>query len=57
VDPLVEQSLRTIQHGSKSFALAARLFDAPTREGAILLYAWCRHWNDQIDGLWARPRG
>jgi phytoene synthase len=49
VDPLVEQSLRAIQRGSKSFALAARLFDPPTREGAILLYAWCRHCDDQID--------
>jgi phytoene synthase len=49
VDPLVEQSLRAIQRGSKSFALAAQLFDPPTREGAILLYAWCRHCDDQID--------
>jgi phytoene synthase len=49
MDPLVEQSLRAIQSGSKSFALAAQLFDPPTREGAILLYAWCRHCDDQID--------
>jgi phytoene synthase len=49
VEPLVEQSLRAIERGSKSFALAARLFDPATREGAILLYAWCRHCDDQID--------
>ncbi len=49
MEPLVEQSLRAIQRGSKSFALAAQLFDPPTREGAILLYAWCRHCDDQID--------
>jgi len=49
VDPLIEQSLRAIQRGSKSFALAAQLFDPPTRESAILLYAWCRHCDDQID--------
>jgi phytoene synthase len=49
VDPLVEHSLREIRRGSKSFALAARLFDPSTREGAILLYAWCRHCDDQID--------
>jgi phytoene synthase len=49
VEPLVEQSLRAIQRGSKSFALAAQLFDPPTREGAILLYAWCRHCDDEID--------
>jgi len=49
VEPLVDESRRAIQRGSKSFALAARLFDPSTREGAILLYAWCRHCDDQID--------
>ena len=49
MEPLVEQSLRAIEQGSKSFALAARLFDPPTREGAILLYAWCRHCDDVTD--------
>jgi phytoene synthase len=49
LEPLVEQSLRAIQQGSKSFALASRLFDPATRDGAILLYAWCRHCDDQID--------
>ncbi|MEI6419200.1 MAG: phytoene/squalene synthase family protein [Sphingomonadales bacterium] len=39
-----------IARGSKSFALAARLFDAPTRDRAMLLYAWCRHTDDVIDG-------
>jgi phytoene synthase len=39
-----------IQAGSKSFAAAARLFDADTRESAYLLYAWCRHCDDVIDG-------
>jgi len=61
LEPLVEQSLRTIQKGSKSFALAARLFDPPTREGAILLYAWCRHCDDvtdeQVLGFRAGPAG
>ncbi|WP_075215268.1 phytoene/squalene synthase family protein [Mongoliimonas terrestris] len=36
--------------GSKSFAAAARLFDPPTRQSAVLLYAWCRHCDDVIDG-------
>jgi phytoene synthase len=36
--------------GSKSFALASRLFDAPTRERAWLLYAWCRRCDDIADG-------
>lgn len=39
-----------IERGSKSFALAAKLFDAPTRDRAMLLYAWCRHTDDVIDG-------
>mgnify|MGYP001826094355 CR=1 FL=1 len=49
MDSLVEQSRRTIEKGSKSFALAARLFAPRTREGAFLLYAWCRHCDDVTD--------
>jgi phytoene synthase len=49
VDPLVARSRAAIERGSKSFAAAARLFDPPTRDGAILLYMWCRHCDDQID--------
>ena len=40
----------SIAKGSRSFAAAARLFDRPTRESAILLYAWCRHCDDVVDG-------
>ena len=39
-----------IRDGSRSFAGAARLFPPQTREAATLLYAWCRHCDDQIDG-------
>ena len=39
-----------IARGSKSFAMASKLFDAPTRDRAMLLYAWCRHTDDVIDG-------
>lgn len=39
-----------IARGSKSFALASRLFDPVTRDRAMLLYAWCRHTDDVIDG-------
>lgn len=46
---LVEQSRASIARGSKSFALAATLFDRATRERAWLLYAWCRHCDDVID--------
>ena len=40
----------TIARGSKSFAAAARLFDPETRKSAMMLYAWCRHCDDTIDG-------
>ncbi|WP_454915748.1 phytoene/squalene synthase family protein [Xanthobacter sediminis] len=39
-----------IAQGSKSFAAAARLFDARTRADAVMLYAWCRHCDDVVDG-------
>lgn len=38
-----------IQKGSKSFSLAARLFDPATRDAAFFLYGWCRYCDDQID--------
>lgn len=47
---LVALSREIIQKGSKSFAAAARLFDPNTRASAYLLYAWCRHCDDVIDG-------
>jgi phytoene synthase len=39
-----------IARGSKSFAMASQLFDPVTRDRAMLLYAWCRHTDDVIDG-------
>jgi phytoene synthase len=50
MEALLAESRRIIARGSKSFALAARLFDRQTRERALLLYAWCRHCDDVIDG-------
>jgi phytoene synthase len=50
MDPLLAYSQQSIAQGSKSFAMAARLFDRRTRARAMLLYAWCRHCDDQIDG-------
>lgn len=38
-----------IEKGSKSFSLAAKLFDPPTRDAAFFLYGWCRYCDDQID--------
>ena len=48
--PLIEASRAAIARGSKSFALASRLFDPVLRDRATLLYAWCRHADDVIDG-------
>ncbi len=47
---LARLSQEIIQKGSKSFAAASRLFDTQTRVSAHLLYAWCRHCDDVIDG-------
>jgi phytoene synthase len=41
---------QTIAAGSSSFASAARLFDEATRQSTVMLYAWCRHCDDVIDG-------
>lgn len=47
---LVASAGETIARGSRSFSLASRLFDRATRERAWLLYAWCRHCDDVMDG-------
>ena len=39
-----------IRTGSHSFAAAARLFAPEVREAAVMLYAWCRHCDDVVDG-------
>jgi phytoene synthase len=49
-EELVALARQSIAQGSKSFALASRLFDKPTREKAWLLYAWCRRCDDIADG-------
>jgi phytoene synthase len=47
---LLEHATRTIEVGSRSFAAAARLFDPATRRRVLMLYAWCRHCDDVVDG-------
>jgi len=47
---LLQLSEDSIARGSKSFAAAARLFTPDTRRDAVMLYAWCRHADDLIDG-------
>lgn len=49
-DDIVRLSSAIIQAGSKSFAAAAKIFNPETRASAYLLYAWCRHCDDVIDG-------
>ena len=49
-ESLVEEAHKSIRRGSKSFALASRLFDRQTRERSWLLYAWCRRCDDIADG-------
>ena len=40
----------TIDAGSKSFALASRVLSPAVRDDATLLYAYCRHADDLVDG-------
>ena len=47
---LLAHSEGVIAQGSQSFAGAARLLPAAQREGAQLLYAWCRWCDDVMDG-------
>ncbi len=49
-DTVLRLSEQMIADGSKSFAAAARLFAPQTRADAVMLYAWCRHADDVIDG-------
>ncbi|RYZ68092.1 MAG: hypothetical protein EOP05_16855, partial [Proteobacteria bacterium] len=46
---LPEHTREVMKKGSKSFSLAALLFDKESREGAQYLYAWCRTCDDEID--------
>lgn len=41
---------QAIADGSKSFAMASLLFRPHMRRHAHMLYAWCRHCDDVIDG-------
>lgn len=47
---IVATAGESIARGSRSFALASRLFDRETRERVWLLYAWCRACDDLTDG-------
>ena len=49
MDQVAEHGRAVIQKGSKSFAAASKLFAPDIRDSAAMLYAWCRHCDDQTD--------
>lgn len=49
VKEALQQCRSMIEKGSKSFSLAARLFDQETQEAVFFLYGWCRYCDDQVD--------
>jgi 15-cis-phytoene synthase len=49
-EAMVYAARDAIAKGSKSFALASKLFDKQTRERVWLLYFWCRACDDIADG-------
>jgi len=49
-DAVLVYSREAIEQGSRSFAVASRLFPAGIRDDAWMLYAWCRYCDDEIDG-------
>ncbi|MBO1073468.1 phytoene/squalene synthase family protein [Roseomonas marmotae] len=49
-DAVVRGGETAIRQGSKSFSAASRLFGRSMREDAWMLYAWCRHCDDVVDG-------
>jgi phytoene synthase len=47
---LASHGAETIAKGSKSFAIASLLFGRRMQADVHMLYAWCRHCDDVIDG-------
>ena len=50
MDSVAAHGHASIKKGSKSFALASRVFPPTLRDDASMLYAWCRYCDDVIDG-------
>jgi len=46
---LAAETRAIMKKGSKTFSFAALLFDRECREGAQLLYTWCRACDDAVD--------
>ena len=47
---VAQHSREMIKKGSRSFSAAAALFDPEKRVDVEMLYSWCRHCDDIIDG-------
>jgi 15-cis-phytoene synthase len=45
----LRQSRQAIRRHSRSFSLAQRLLPAESRDGAAVVYAWCRRADDAVD--------
>jgi len=56
-DALLRHAAHSIKVGSRSFNSAAQLLPPQARRGAMMLYAWCRHCDDMIDGQTAGLQG
>ncbi len=54
-DRIDQESELALRRGSRSFNAAAMLLEPATRDSARLLYAWCRHVDDIIDGQSSAP--
>lgn len=48
-DELISVSRDAIIQGSKSFSFASLFFEKREKEGAWLLYSWCRVCDDAVD--------
>ena len=49
-DTMLARARQSIAVGSKSFAMASRLLPGGLHDDCVMLYAWCRHADDLIDG-------
>lgn len=49
-DAVLAEARAALAQGSQSFAAATRLLRSDLRDDATLLYAWCRHCDDAVDG-------
>lgn len=49
-DATLDHARQSIAVGSKSFSMASRFLPPGMHDDCVMLYAWCRHADDVIDG-------